>query len=107
MKNFTFYLEYPSGKEKRAATREKIGNHSGNVIAVYELSKLEQYHINKCFECFSSVYEHPNSPVNWGCVSPDYLSTRTKKINEKQAREIHPNLFERLDEATGELKINL
>lgn len=93
MKDFTFYLEYPNKTEKRKATRKSLGLHTGNCIAVYEPTKLEQYKINRCFECASAVMGVANSPINWGAVSPEYLTETCKKISEKQAREIHPELF--------------
>lgn len=34
MKDYTFYLEYPTLKDKRKATRKELGNHSGTVLAV-------------------------------------------------------------------------
>ena len=98
MKDFTFYLEYPNKTEKNKATRKNPGNHSGNCIAVYETTKLEQYKINRCYECASAVMDTPNSQINWGAVSPEYLAERCKKISEKQAREIHSNLLNYLEQ---------
>ena len=36
MNGVRFYLEYPNSAEKRKATRKRLGNHSGNVIAVLD-----------------------------------------------------------------------
>ena len=98
MKGYKFYLEYPTTKDKRKATRKSLGNHSGSVIAVYLPTKKEQYWANRCFECASGVYEAKNPPVCWGSVDPNYLMGRCKHIPEGTAKEIHPKLFEYLTE---------
>ena len=36
MNGVRFYLGYPNSAEKRKATRKRLGNHSGNVIAVLD-----------------------------------------------------------------------
>jgi hypothetical protein len=96
MKNFQFFLEYESNKNKRKGTRKQLGNHTGNCIAIFLPTKSEQYSINKCYEAASAVFYVRNSDLNWGCVSPEYLIDRCKRISEKQAKEIHPKLFEYL-----------
>lgn len=98
MKSYRFYLEYPSAKDKRRATRTNLGEHSGAVIAVYLPTKIEQYYINKCFECASGVYEAKNPPVCWGSVDPNYLKERCKRIPERLVKDIHPRLMEYLTE---------
>jgi len=97
MKFVKFYLEYPNNAEKRRATRKDLGNHAGNVIAVLDngtyISGGEPVG-----DSLSAVFFRPNSPVATGGVSLAYLRERAKRISEKQAREIHPELFLRLDQ---------
>ena len=96
MKGFTFYLEYPTTKDKKQGTRKELGKHSGNVIAVFgEWYKGGSNEYQK--ECASAVFDHANSVCCGGSVGYGYLNTRCKKISEKQAREIHSNLFDYLD----------
>jgi hypothetical protein len=97
MKDYRFYLEYPNATEKRKSSRKNLGEHSGNCIAVYLPTIKDQYLINHCFECASGVFSTPNSPINWGAVGPEYLAKNCKRIPEKQAKEIHPALFDYLE----------
>lgn len=96
MKGFKFYLEYETSTEKHKATRKALGNHNGNVIAVMDGSGFFGS-MGYCYECLGSVLYCRNSPVATTSVTPDYLSDRCKRISEAQAREIHPELFKRLD----------
>lgn len=97
MKGYTFYLEYPTLKDKRKATRKYLGNHSGIVLAVYGDWFSPGGHYSKK-ECVSSVYDRPNSEVCTSSVCDTYIKDKCKRISEKQAREIHPNLFQYLDD---------
>ena len=72
---------------------KNLGNYSGNVIAVIKETKKEQWLINHCYEAITAVFECKNSDCCFGQVSPEYLTERCKRISEKQAKEIHPNLF--------------
>lgn len=92
MKGYQFWLEYPNKTEKNKATRKELGNHSGNVIA----ASTDNPHLTT--EGFAGVFDRPNSPVQWTTVGRDYLRERCKNIGEKTAREIHPELFKRLDD---------
>ena len=95
MKGYTFYLEYPTLRDKRKAIRKELGNHSGNVLAVYgDWFNIDHYYKK---ECVSSVYDKPNSEVCTSSCDGEYLTTNCKRISEKQAREIHPKLFQYLD----------
>lgn len=95
MNGFTFYLEYPTTKDKKQGTRKKLGNHSGNVVAVFgDWYKGGNNEYQK--ECVSSVFDHSNSVCCGGSVGSSYLNDRCKRISEKQAREIHSNLFDYL-----------
>ena len=96
MKDYTFYLEYPTLKDKRKATRKELGNHSGTVLAVYgDWFNIGHYYKK---ECVSSVYDKPNSDVCCSSCDSGYLNDKCKRISDKQAREIHPKLFQYLDE---------
>jgi len=97
MKNTRFYLEFPDATAKRKSGKSNIG-HSGNVIAIWP----EQYYISVegvMFDGMSGVYSCENSPVCSGGASLGYLQSNCKRISEKLAREIHPELFVRLDES--------
>lgn len=96
MKGYTFYLEYPSRTEKNKGRAKpgKLGNHQGNVIAKMEVNNW----FNFSHEAIVALYDTPNSFVCSGSVGMDYLHTRCKRISEKLAREIHPNLFLYLDD---------
>lgn len=97
MKDFRFYLEYPNQKEKRKATRKNLGNHSGNCLAVYT-DKDYLLPDRKSIEAIGAVLFNENSPCCGTFVSFDYLRSSCKRISEKQAREIHPNLFNYLEQ---------
>ena len=105
-----FYLEYPSAKEKNrrpAASRK----HTGNVIAAYlEPGGKDGRNLGEhsyflgvfrdgelMIEGASALFDHPNSVVCSGSVAWTYLRERCVRISEKEAREIHPNLFLYLD----------
>jgi hypothetical protein len=99
MKGIRFYLEYPNAAEKRKATRDQLGNHSGLVIAAFEGTEM----IGRSgpqIDALSGLSDRPNAPAASGAVSLDYLRERTKRISEAQARKIHPELFRRLDQDT-------
>lgn len=96
MNGFTFYLEYPSLKDKRKATRKTLGNHSGNVMAVFgDWFSIAGHYYKK--ECVSALQNVPNSVVCCSSACDTYIKENGKRISEKQAREIHPNLFTYLD----------
>lgn len=97
MKGIRFYLEYPNAAEKRKATRDNLGNHSGNVIAVIEGTEFVG-RFGPLIEGLAAVFYERNSPVAGTAVSLEILDERTKRISEAQAREIHPALFARLDQ---------
>lgn len=99
MKGYIFYLEFPTAKAKRKATRKNLTGHSGNCIAVTSdrIERIEQWRVNGCYPAFSPVYDHANSPCCFGSVSPEWLLSNCKRISEAQAREIHPKLFHRIE----------
>jgi hypothetical protein len=91
MKNIRFYLEHESTYKKK----KKV--HTGNVVAIYTDTKprIQSGHI--LLEGFASVSYQENSPVNFTSIDTEYLRNNCKRISEKEARQIHPALFERLD----------
>lgn len=98
MKGYKFFLEFPDNKTKRKSGRGNIG-HSGNCIALAtdpEFTYVRNGGIMQ--EGLSAIFYTRNSPVNWGSVSWDYLRENCKRISEAKAREIHPELFNRLDD---------
>lgn len=106
MKNVRFYLEYPNPTEKNKSTRKKPGNHTGNVFAVYTDIKPQRENLGDRWgwvqEGVGAVFFRPNSPVALTSASLDFLATHCLRISEEQAREIHPELFKRLDEDNKE-----
>ena len=86
MKYVRFYLEFPSSYAKRK------GKHLGNCIARFVDGGRSEP------EGLGSVFSWPNSPVGTTAFHPRFLSVYCKRISEKRAREIHPRLFEFLDE---------
>ena len=98
MKDYRFYLEYPTKADKRKATRANLGNHSGNCIAVYLPSMIEQYRANKCYEAAGAVYYRSDSPCAFTQVSPEFLSERCKRVSFETAKSIHPELISYLNQ---------
>lgn len=96
MKGVRFFLEYDSKTEKNKGTRKKPGKHNGNVLAVYHETGY-QGSTGWTYEGTGAVNYHPNSAVGTTGVTPDYLRDKCKRISEKMAREIHPQLFNWLD----------
>ena len=88
MKSYHFYLEYPSKGAKKAATRKQLGNHSGNIVAA-----LPENRRADMVDCLSAVYGWPDSAVCSSSASLGWLRSNCLRVSEKQAREIHPNLF--------------
>jgi len=48
-------------------------------------------------ECFSSVFDEPDSPVCGSQTTLAYLTKNCKRISEARARKIHPKMFEYLE----------
>lgn len=106
MKNWHFYLEYPSATEKHKGTVKEPGNHSGTVLAVWAAYNgpgttdqgLSISQGKVMYEtCLCSVFEHADSVVTYSSASLDYIRERCKRIPEELARQIHPTLFRVLD----------
>lgn len=97
MKGIRFYLEYPENVNPRRYTRKNPGPHSGTVMAVIVENGYWYGNMGCQWECISALQDQPNSVCCSGNCSDGYIRERTKRISEKQAREIHPNLFAYLD----------
>jgi len=103
MNGYRFYLEYENNAKKRKGTRKEPGDHLGTVIAVVEGSHfLSRSYENKIprqwvYEVISAVYFEPDSLCCGSSASMAYIQDNCKRISEKLAREIHPNLFVYLD----------
>ena len=83
MQGIRFYLEYGSLPDKRK------NRHSGNVFAAFV---PEGRCANGDIEGVGAVFSTPNSPVAFSIASIKYLR-QCKRISEKAARGIHPELF--------------
>lgn len=75
---------------------------SGNVVAVVRPTK-QNYPDNRTRrfarqrpEGLAALFDHPNSAVASTSFSAEYLAT-LRRVTEKEARQIHPALFERID----------
>jgi len=93
MKGVRFYEEYKDKAAKRKGTESE-----GNVIAVFVEHAGESLLRTGCHEAVGAVYFEPNSPVGGTQVSPGVLRDRCKRVSEAKAREVHPALFEYLDD---------
>ena len=100
MKGIQFYLEYPNKTEKHKGTRKSLGNHSGNCIAVIlnENNRRLWQGNTLCFDVIGNVFDIPNSSCCFSSASLDYLNENCKRISEQQAKEIHPKLFDYLNQ---------
>lgn len=101
MKGYKFYLEYDNQKDCKAATRENLGNHLGTVIAVLDDTRVISQHADKTtyiqVDAIGAFQNIPNCACCFTTASADYLSKQCKRISEAQAREIHPKLFNYLE----------
>jgi len=103
MKNYHFFLEYPTAADRRKATRKNLGNHCGTVFAAivrpmqWVPARPGAKWADECFEGISSTFFRPDSPVSLSSVSNGYKWAQCLRISEAQARIIHPELFKRLD----------
>jgi len=95
MIGFHFFLEYPMDQNPKKHTRKNPGPHSGNCIAVFQGREFILPDLNSV-ECIGALNFVPNSHCCSSSASFDYLSKYCKRISEKMAREIHPQLFDYL-----------
>lgn len=105
MKGYRFYVEYSDKTEKNKTRLE--GNHNGNVVAIMlDENDRPISHVRESgivYECIAAVHHHENSGVAGTFIGREYKQSKLKRVSEEKAREIHPRLFERLDE-TEELE---
>lgn len=94
MKGYRFYEEY-SDKRK--------GISSGNVVAIIPENRWTIRHhdgsVDVIYHAIGAVYFHSNSDVCGTSATQGYLSEGCKRISESKARQIHPALFQYLDQA--------
>lgn len=92
MKGYRFYKEYDSPQDKR---KDKP---NGNVFATDEYQSPFRSEWGWNISGYGSVYPEPDSPCVYTSASMDWLRTCCKRISEHEAREIHPNLFKRIED---------
>ena len=99
MKNFRFYLEFPTASAKRRSGKGNEG-HSGNCIAVLldDNGRPSWIPGGDCLETFSAVYYQEDSPVCGSQASAGYLQSQCKRVSEGTARQVHPRLFAYLEQ---------
>lgn len=91
MKGYRFYKEYDSPVDKR---KDKP---NGNVFAVCGKHYSGQSH-QPFVDGFGAIYYEPNSPCVFTSAHLDWIRDYCKRISEREAREIHPNLFKRIED---------
>ena len=112
MQGFTFHAEMPEARKSKSAskaypfqpwTRATMARYadSGQHVNVCAVSTdRNQWFSSRgalMKECISSVFDVPNSPVSVSTCSDHYLRSRTVRISESVARQLHPALFASLD----------
>lgn len=97
MGQLKYYLTYPDRKSLEFA-RNDLGNHSGNVIAVYAGPIAGQQGLSMF--AWVPTGGKANAEVVRGRISLLYLIEYCRAINEAEARAIHPNLFRAIVEDT-------
>ncbi len=91
MGDLKYYLVYPDRKSLEDA-RDSLGNHSGNVIAVYAGPAAGQNGLSMF--AWVPTRKHANAEVVRGKISLIYLIDYCRAISEAEARAIHPKLFQ-------------
>ena len=89
MNGIRFYQEFTNKSKRQPA---------GTVVAALVCNGRFWSTGKVCYEALGGLFDHPNSVVCGGAVSLDYLHDKCKRISEGRARDIHPALFERLDQ---------
>lgn len=99
MKGIQFYIEFdkPSAKRK-ASIRQKRLPEKANCIAIFKDLSKESLMMNNCLEGLGAIFYHLNSEVTVTGIHPDYLRKNCTRCSEQLARELHPRLFDRLDD---------
>jgi hypothetical protein len=88
MNGIRFYEEFKDSSKRKPG---------GTVVAALVLNGTYWSSGKVCFEAIAGVFDQPNSAVAGTGVALDYLRQKCKRINEINARAIHPALFQRLD----------
>lgn len=89
MKDVRFYEEYVDERTRKIS--------QGTVVAVDTSTPPYKSGSTWCVPALSGVFMRPHSPVASTSVAVSYLQENCKRISEARAREIHPELFHRLD----------
>lgn len=94
MKGIRFYEVYDNPQAKRK------GESTGNIIAIDAESLLDNFYAmgKPLYTCLAPVFFEPNSDVCCSEAHQEYLWENCKRVSETHAREVHPKLFDRLDE---------
>jgi hypothetical protein len=92
MNGVRFFLDHKDEKAKRK------GQHQGNVTAILVANGIFYSDNRACYEAIGAVFFRPNSPCEGTAASLEWMRTCGKRISEKEAREIHPELFWYLDD---------
>lgn len=92
MKGIRFYEEFHNARKTKSC---------GNVFAAF-IENGPRFvtsggKMQAMYDGLGGAYDYNNSPVCSTSASLDYLRTRCKRISEKKAREVHPQMFARLD----------
>ena len=90
MNGIRFYQEFTNKSKRQSA---------GTVVAALVCNGRFWSTGKVCYEAISGLFDHPNSVVCGGAVSLDYLHAKCKRVSEGRARDLHPALFERLDQS--------
>jgi hypothetical protein len=85
MKDVTFYAEYPSKKDKR--------NKTGNPTVVGISGPWYKSGPAYCKEGVGCISPDFRTQFTTGGYSDDYLKENCTRIGEKQARLMHPEIF--------------
>lgn len=97
MKGYQFYEEFESSYKKRKHQG------SGNVLALdIDTNGRPLYSYGGNMECTAALLSEPDSPVCGTQVSRQVLAKNYCRITEKRAREIHPEMFQFLDQFDSE-----
>jgi len=98
MSELKYYLTYPDRRSLEDA-RDDLGNHSGNVIAVYAGPIAGAQGLSMF--AWVPTRNEANSAVTRGKISLIYLTDYCRAISERDARSIHPRLFSTLHAGTN------
>jgi len=87
MKDTRFYEEFTN--TSKMVSRQTVVAIAPSTIHISQGDVL--------YEATGSIFNRPNSPVCGTSVDQKYLTMLCKRVSEKKARKIHPNMFKYLD----------